>query len=73
MFNFNKLIRHTQVDIDEELLQRNIDRVAPFLADYIRRREVATTVNVYRGSIAEPHKCLTNTDCVIGIELLVHK
>lgn len=58
-----------QIDIDEDLLRRNENRLQPFLSDYLIRRPVPLKVQAFKGSIDRPNTCLFDTDAVIGIEV----
>lgn len=62
-------MRTQQVDIDEELLLRNLARAEPLIVDYLKPRQKELIIDVYRGSIDSMHDCLLDTDVVIGIEM----
>lgn len=67
IYNFRFFI--FQVDIDEDLLVRNLFKAEPLISDYLRERQKKLLVDVYCGSIDTENECLLNTDVVIGIEM----
>ncbi|XP_055625524.1 uncharacterized protein LOC129768117 [Toxorhynchites rutilus septentrionalis] len=60
------------VDMDEDLLTEWMYSIQPQFGDYTKRRPHEFRVEVWRGSVAQPHECLEGTDVVIGIELIEH-
>lgn len=58
-----------QIDIDENLLIRNLPNAEPTLSDYFKNRDHKLTLEVYRGSIETFHPCLNDVDLVYGIEM----
>ena len=58
-----------QIDIDEDILERNKYKAQPLLVDYVKRRRSPFSIDVYKGSIDAQHDCLSDTDVVIGIEM----
>ena len=61
-----------QVDIDGDLLKRFLVRTEPLLADHLNRRETPLAVEVYKGSMSLPDKCLLGSDAIVGIEVIEH-
>lgn len=57
------------VDIDRELLETYKNRVNPLTCDFLDKREVELTVNIWRGSVAVFNPNFTDVDAVIAIEL----
>lgn len=69
LLNIFYLRKLSQIDIDEETLRRFQDRAAPIAWDYLTRRKIPLTVDVYHGSIDSPHECLESTDVVVCVEV----
>ncbi|XP_017108196.2 small RNA 2'-O-methyltransferase [Drosophila bipectinata] len=62
----------TMVDIDEEILMKNVTCINPLVADYIRHRLGPLHVEILKGSVADASEQLLNTDAVIALELIEH-
>lgn len=61
-----------EVDVEEDVLTSGKYRIEPLLVDFMNRRPVPLTVEVYQGSVAVPSACLVGTDAVVAIELIEH-
>lgn len=57
------------MDIDEELLMKNVTSTNPLVADYIRHRLGPLHVEILKGNVANASEQLLNTDAVIALEL----
>lgn len=57
------------VDIDEQLILRNLHEVKPLLFEHIGGFNKRLSIDLFCGSIAEPDERLIGVDAVICIEL----
>lgn len=57
------------VDIDEELLRSNSNRIQPFTVDYLDGRKKPLRVEIFQGSIDSPDVNVISTNAVICIEM----
>ncbi|XP_063705549.1 small RNA 2'-O-methyltransferase [Culicoides brevitarsis] len=71
-YNLPEIEHVVEIDIDEELLRRNMFVVEPLMVDYYSLRPKPLKVEVYKGSIASKSQCLQQTDAVVAIELIEH-
>jgi len=67
----DSLQRIVGVDIDRHLLIDSLRRLSPGVSDYIFRRNMPLTVEVYNGSLSDYDKRLHSVDAVTLIEVLV--
>ncbi|XP_002074727.2 small RNA 2'-O-methyltransferase [Drosophila willistoni] len=61
-----------EVDIDEDVLKKNVLFIKPLVADYVRRRKRPLHVDVLQGSVAESSQELQSIDAVVALELIEH-
>lgn len=59
------------VDIDKELLERQMIKLSPTPSDYLQKRATPLNIKVFKGSVADTHVCLQGADAVVAIELFV--
>ncbi|XP_007485123.1 small RNA 2'-O-methyltransferase isoform X1 [Monodelphis domestica] len=60
------------LDIDENILTRNIYRLHTGAGDYLDPRERPLTITLYHGSVVEKDPCLLGFDLITCIELIEH-